>query len=70
VTPERHAPALTAATVESLAENASDSIVAPLFYGLFGCRARRHRAANTLDAIGYHGRFEYVGKWRPGSTTC
>jgi adenosylcobinamide-phosphate synthase len=59
------APALTAATVESLAENASDSIVAPLFfYGLFGLPgAALYRAANTLDAmIGYHGRFEYVGK--------
>jgi adenosylcobinamide-phosphate synthase len=59
------APALTAATVESLAENASDSIVAPLiYYGLFGLPgAALYRAANTLDAmIGYHGRFEYVGK--------
>jgi adenosylcobinamide-phosphate synthase len=58
-------PGLIAATVESLAENASDSIVAPLFfYGLFGLPgAALYRAANTLDAmIGYHGRFEHVGK--------
>lgn len=57
--------ALVAATVESLAENASDSFVAPLFYyGFFGLPgAVFYRAANTLDAmIGYHGRFEYLGK--------
>jgi adenosylcobinamide-phosphate synthase len=58
-------PALVAATVESVAENASDSIVAPLFYyallGLPG--AVFYRAVNTLDAmIGYHGRYEYLGK--------
>ena len=57
--------AIVAATVESLAENASDSFVAPLFYyGLFGLPAAVfYRAANTLDSmIGYHGRFEYLGK--------
>ncbi len=59
------APALIAATIESIAENASDSVVAPLFFfaafGLPG--AVFYRAVNTLDAmIGYHGRFEYVGK--------
>jgi adenosylcobinamide-phosphate synthase len=59
------APLLAAATVESLAENTSDSIVAPLFYyacfGLPG--ALFYRAVNTLDAmIGYRGRFEYLGK--------
>jgi len=57
--------ALIAATVESIAENASDSIVAPFFYfalaGLPG--AAFYRASNTLDAmIGYRGRFEWVGK--------
>lgn len=62
---ELDAPALVAATVESIAENASDSIVAPLFFfalaGLPG--AAFYRASNTLDAmIGYHGRFEWVGK--------
>lgn len=59
------APLLVAATVESLAENASDSFVAPLFYfavaGVPG--AVFYRAVNTLDAmIGYRGRYEYLGK--------
>jgi adenosylcobinamide-phosphate synthase len=53
------------AAIESLAENLSDSFVAPLFYfvilGVPGALA--YRAINTLDAmIGYHGRFEYLGK--------
>ncbi len=53
------------AAIESLAENASDSFVAPLFYyALFGLPgAVFYRAVNTLDAmIGYHGRYEYLGK--------
>jgi adenosylcobinamide-phosphate synthase len=59
------APAMAAATVESLAENAADSFVAPVFYylllGVPG--AVFYRAANTLDAmIGYRGRYEYLGK--------
>lgn len=62
---ELDAPALIAATVESVAENASDSIIAPFFYfalaGLPG--AVVYRASNTLDAmIGYRGRYEWVGK--------
>jgi adenosylcobinamide-phosphate synthase len=59
------APALLAAAVESLAENASDSFVAPVFfYVLFGLPgALAYRAVNTLDAmIGYRGRYEYLGK--------
>ncbi|MCC7103621.1 MAG: cobalamin biosynthesis protein CobD [Chloroflexi bacterium] len=53
------------AAVESVAENASDSAIAPLFYfalaGLPGAFA--YRAANTLDAmLGYHGPYEYLGK--------
>lgn len=56
---------IAAAAVESVAENASDSVVAPLFYfavlGLPGAVA--YRAVNTLDAmIGYRGRYEYLGK--------
>jgi adenosylcobinamide-phosphate synthase len=56
---------LAAGAVESVAENASDSVVAPLFYyavlGLPGALA--YRAINTLDAmIGYRGRYEYLGK--------
>lgn len=59
------APQLVGATVSSLAENASDSFVAPLFYyvalGVPGAVA--YRAVNTLDAmIGYRGRYEYLGK--------
>ncbi len=60
------APSLAAsAAVESVAENLSDSFVAPLFYcvllGVPGALA--YRAVNTLDAmIGYHGRFEYLGR--------
>lgn len=56
---------IAAAAVESLAENTSDSFVAPLLYfsvlGVPG--AVCYRAVNTLDAmIGYHGRYEYLGK--------
>lgn len=59
------APELAGAAVESLTENSSDSVVAPLFYyALFGLPgAVFYRAANTLDAmVGYRGRFEYLGK--------
>ncbi len=57
--------ALLAAAIQSLAENASDSFVAPLFYfALLGVPgAVAYRAVNTLDAmIGYRGRFEAIGK--------
>jgi adenosylcobinamide-phosphate synthase len=52
-------------TIESLAENLSDSVVAPLFFLLcFGLEgAIAYRAINTLDAmIGYRGRYEWLGK--------
>lgn len=63
---------LCGATVESLAENASDSFVAPLLWyvavalaggsGLMA--AATYRAVNTLDAmVGYRGKYEYVGKF-------
>jgi adenosylcobinamide-phosphate synthase len=57
--------ALVAASIESVAENTSDSFVAPLFWfailGLPG--AFFYRATNTLDAmIGYHGKYEWLGK--------
>lgn len=58
-------PELVQATVESLAENASDSVVAPIFYFvLFGVPgAIFYRAVNTLDAMfGYRGAYEYFGK--------
>jgi adenosylcobinamide-phosphate synthase len=64
-TRELDAAQLSAAAIESLAENASDSFIAPLFYyRLFGLPgAFAYRAVNTLDAmIGYHGRYEFLGK--------
>ncbi|MBC8132587.1 MAG: cobalamin biosynthesis protein CobD [Deltaproteobacteria bacterium] len=60
-----NASQVAAAAIESVAENISDSVIAPLFfYALLGLPgAALYRAANTLDAmIGYHGRFEYLGK--------
>ncbi|NJE42115.1 adenosylcobinamide-phosphate synthase CbiB [Thermococcus sp. GR6] len=58
---------LNSAAIESLAENITDSIVAPLFYYLlFGLPgALVYRAVNTLDAmIGYRDeRHEYFGKF-------
>ena len=56
---------IAAAAIESLAENLSDSIVAPLFYyvccGLPG--AALYRLCNTYDSmLGYHGHYEYLGK--------
>lgn len=59
------ADSLVAATVESVAENTSDSVVAPLFYfALFGLPgAVFYRAVNTIDAMmGYHGALEWAGK--------
>ena len=59
-------PLLVSATVESVAENACDSFVAPLFYflllGVPGALA--YRVVNTLDSmVGYHGKYEYLGKF-------
>ncbi len=62
---ELSASELVAASIESVAENASDSFVAPLFYyALFGLPgAVLYRAVNTLDAmVGYRGHYEYLGK--------
>jgi adenosylcobinamide-phosphate synthase len=56
---------VAAAAVESVAENASDSVVAPLLaYVLLGVPgALFYRTVNTLDAmIGYRGSYEYLGK--------
>lgn len=52
--------------LESLSENLSDSVIAPLFWfvvlGLPG--AALYRFANTADAMwGYRGKWEWAGKW-------
>lgn len=52
--------------LESLSENLSDSVIAPLFwFALFGLPgAAVYRFANTADAMwGYRGRWEWAGKW-------
>ncbi len=58
---------LNSASIESLAENLNDSVVAPLFYFLlFGLPgALIYRAVNTLDAmLGYRNEnYEYFGKF-------
>jgi adenosylcobinamide-phosphate synthase len=59
------APLVAAAAVESLAENLSDSVVAPLlYYALFGLPgAAFYRLVNTFDSmIGYRERYEHLGK--------
>lgn len=58
-------PMLASAAAESVAENLSDSVVAPLLYqALGGLRwAMIYRAVNTMDAmIGYRGAYEHSGK--------
>ncbi|MFH1003654.1 MAG: cobalamin biosynthesis protein [Chloroflexota bacterium] len=59
-------PLAVSAAVESVAENAADSLVAPLFYYLFFgvAGAVAYRVVNTLDAmVGYHGGYEHLGKF-------
>ena len=60
------ASAMSRAALESLAENASDGVVAPLFWGaLFGLPGiAAYKAINTLDSmIGYRNdRYEDFGK--------
>jgi len=61
LTPEQSA----SAAIESVAENTTDSFVAPwLYFAIFGLAgAVAYRTVNTLDAmIGYHGKYEYLGK--------
>ena len=58
-------PLVAAAAIESVAENTTDSYVAPwLAFALFGVPgAVVYRAVNTLDSmVGYRGRYEYLGK--------
>lgn len=54
-----------AATIESVSENTSDSVIAPLLmFAIFGIPgALAYRSINTLDSmIGYRGEFELLGK--------
>ena len=63
--PDLAPPLIVSATVESLAENLTASVVSPLLYfALFGLPgALAYRAINTMDAmIGYRDEREYVGK--------
>ena len=56
---------IASAAIESVAENTSDSFVAPwIAFAIFGLPgALAYRTVNTLDAmIGYKGRYEYLGK--------
>jgi adenosylcobinamide-phosphate synthase len=59
-------PAITRAVVESVAENTSDAIVAPLVWGALAGPAglSGYRAVNTMDAMaGHHSpRYERFGK--------
>jgi adenosylcobinamide-phosphate synthase len=59
-------PLLASAAVESVAEGACDSLVAPMFYFLLlgAPGAVGYRVVNTMDAmIGYHGKYEFLGKF-------
>jgi adenosylcobinamide-phosphate synthase len=82
-TAELGPPLLAAAAIESLAENLSDSVVAPwLAYARFGLGgALAYRTINTADAMyGYRGDLEWLGKpaaraddvanWLPSRATC
>lgn len=58
-------PLVAAAAIESVAENTTDSFIAPwLAFALLGLPgAFAYRAVNTLDSmIGYRGSYEYLGK--------
>jgi adenosylcobinamide-phosphate synthase len=65
-TSELDEPQVASATIESVAENASDSVIAPLFYYALGGLplALAYRLANTADAmLGYHTpELEWLGK--------
>ena len=60
-------PAIIRATVESVAENTSDGVIAPLFFLFVGgpVAAMAYKAINTLDSmIGYRDdRYLYFGRW-------
>src|ERR1700758_2206465 len=57
---------IISATVESVGENITDSVVSPwLFFVFLGVPgAMAFRVVNTLDSmIGYHGMYEYFGRF-------
>jgi adenosylcobinamide-phosphate synthase len=60
-------PEVTRAVIETLAESASDGVVAPMFYLVIGGApaALAYKAVNTLDSMIGHrdGRYEYFGKF-------
>lgn len=60
------AAAVTRAAVETVAENASDGVIAPLFYLAIGgpVAGYLYKAVNTMDSmVGYHNeRYEYFGR--------
>ena len=63
--PDLDPPLIVSATIESLAENLTDSVVSPLlYYALLGLPgALAYRAVNTMDAmLGYRDEREFVGK--------
>jgi adenosylcobinamide-phosphate synthase len=63
--PDLDPPLIVSATVESLAENLTDSVVSPLLtFAVFGLPgALAYRAVNTMDAmLGYRDHREYLGK--------
>jgi len=63
---------LAAAAIESVAENASDSVIAPLgFFLLLGVPGRSPiaRQPRSDAMIGYHGETECWARRRRGSTT-
>lgn len=56
---------VAAAAIESVAENTTDSFIAPwIAFALLGLPgAVAYRAVNTLDSmVGYRGKYEYLGK--------
>ena len=58
-------PLVAAAAIESVAENTTDSYVAPwIAFAIFGLPgAVGYRAINTLDSmLGHRGKYEYLGK--------
>lgn len=59
--------AIIRATVESVAENSSDGVIAPLFYLFLGgpAAAMAYKAINTLDSMIGHtdSRYLYFGRW-------